>query len=176
MQHEIREIVAVVQMEQKSQSTNYVKMFFGIGSGDVHLGRRIQLAFWLQVLMQYGTGIAAAVVYSGTIYRTAGFDDVKSNWLSALCMTVGILGTAIAAFTLDRVGRRRTLYWGAVVLSGILFAMCVAFMFVPFISILHNGGSQASFMMPRINLLILHCVVVRLLILDLQWWSVSWSA
>ncbi|KAL2005216.1 hypothetical protein VTN00DRAFT_2426 [Thermoascus crustaceus] len=123
VQHEIREIVAVVQMEQESQNTNYVKMFFGIGSGDIHLGRRIQLAFWLQVHMQYGTGIAAVVVYSGTIYRTAGFDDVKSNWLSALCMTVGILGTAIAAFTLDRVGRRRTLYWGAVVLSGILFAI-----------------------------------------------------
>ncbi|KAJ9634663.1 hypothetical protein H2199_008948 [Coniosporium tulheliwenetii] len=123
VQHEYREIITVIQMEQISQSTNYFKMFFGIGSGDIHLGRRIQLAFWLQVLMQYGTGIAAVVIYSGTIYRTAGFDDLKSNWLSALSMMVGILGTAIAAFTLDRVGRRRTLYWGAVVLSIILFTI-----------------------------------------------------
>ena len=49
---EYQEIVTVVSMEHQSPTTNYVKMFFGVGSGDVHLGRRIQLAFWLQVLMQ----------------------------------------------------------------------------------------------------------------------------
>lgn len=123
VQREYREIVTVVGMEKEAESMNYVQMFFGIGSGDIHIGRRIQLAFWLQVLMQYGTGIAAVVIYSGTIFRTAGFDDLKSNWLSALMMMVGILGTAIAAYTLDRVGRRRTLYWGAVTLSIILFAI-----------------------------------------------------
>ncbi|KAF2272053.1 putative MFS sugar transporter [Westerdykella ornata] len=123
VQQEYHEILAVIDLERDNKSSNYIKMFFGIGSGDIHLGRRIQLAFWLQVLMQYGTGIAAVVIYSGTIFRTAGFDDIKSNWLSALNMMVGILGTAIAAFTIDRVGRRRTLYWGAVALSIILFTM-----------------------------------------------------
>lgn len=59
---EYNEIVTVVEEEQEVVSTNYFKMFFGIGSGDLHLGRRIQLAFWLQVLMQYGTGIAAVVI------------------------------------------------------------------------------------------------------------------
>jgi MFS family permease len=122
-QREFQEIITVIEMEKEAESMNYLQMFLGIGSGDIHIGRRIQLAFWLQVLMQYGTGIAAVVIYSGTIFRTAGFDDLKSNWLSALLMMVGILGTAIAAFTLDRVGRRRTLYWGAVVLSIILFAI-----------------------------------------------------
>ena len=121
VQHEYKEIMAVVQTEQEFENTNYIKMLFGIGSGDIHLARRIQLAFWLQVLMQYGTGIAAVVIYSGTIFRTAGFGDLKSNWLSALNMMVGILGTAIAAFTIDRVGRRRTIYWGSCVLSAILF-------------------------------------------------------
>ncbi|KAI7203923.1 general substrate transporter [Hortaea werneckii] len=120
-QREYMEIVTVVQEEQGIADTNYFKMFFGIGSGDLHLGRRIQLAFWLQVLMQYGTGIAAVVIYSGTIYRTAGYSDFKSSWLSAASMPVGILGTAIAAFTIDRVGRRRTLYWGAISLSITLF-------------------------------------------------------
>lgn len=61
-QREYREIVTVVEEEKEAATTNYFKMFFGIGSGDIHLGRRIQLAFWLQVLMQYGTGIAAVVV------------------------------------------------------------------------------------------------------------------
>lgn len=122
-QREFREMLTVIEMDKDADSMNYVQMFFGIGSGDIHIGRRIQLAFWLQVLMQYGTGIAAVVIYSGTIFRTAGFDDLKSNWLSALMSMVGILGTAIAAFTLDRVGRRSTLYWGAVVLSIVLFAI-----------------------------------------------------
>lgn len=123
VQKEYNNVLRTVQQEQEASSISYIKMFLGIGSGDVHLGRRIQLAFWLQVLMQYGTGIAAVVVYSGTIFRTAGFDDLKSNWLSALSLSVGILGTLIAAFTLDRVGRRRTLYWGSVVLSIVLFVI-----------------------------------------------------
>lgn len=38
---EYQEILEVVGMEQESPSTNYLKMFFGTGSGDVHLGRRI---------------------------------------------------------------------------------------------------------------------------------------
>ena len=120
---EYREIVTVVEMEQESKSSSYVKMFFGIGSGDTHLGRRIQLAFWLQVLMQYGTGIAAVVVYSGTIFRTAGFSDEKSGWLSALSLSLGILGTGINALVVDRLGRRMTIYWGSAALSVILFVL-----------------------------------------------------
>ena len=50
-----------------------------------------------------------------------GFGDIKSSWMTALCLSVGILGTLIAALTLDRVGRRRTLYWGSIVLSIVLF-------------------------------------------------------
>lgn len=118
---EYAEIVHVVELEREHGSINYIKMFFGIGSGEVHLGRRIQLAFWLQVLMQYGTGIASVVIYSGTIFATAGFNPRTSSALSACLMIVGIIGTAIAAKTLDRVGRRRTLYWGAISLSIILF-------------------------------------------------------
>jgi len=118
---EYKEIIAVLEMEQESSSSNYFKMFFGIGSGDIHLGRRIQLAFWLQVLMQYGTGIAAVVIYSGTIFRTAGFDAEKAGWMTALCLSLGIVGTAINAALVDRLGRRITVYWGSAALSVILF-------------------------------------------------------
>lgn len=38
-------------------------------------------------------------------------------------MSVGILGTAVAALTIDRFGRRRTLYWGAISLSIVLFVI-----------------------------------------------------
>ena len=49
---EYSEIVHVVELEKEHGSANYLRMFLGLGSGQVHLGRRIQLAFWLQVLMQ----------------------------------------------------------------------------------------------------------------------------
>lgn len=121
VKRETQEIVAVVEMEEEAQSSSYLKMFFGIGSGDVHLGRRIQLAFWLQVLMQYGTGIAAVVIYSATIFRTAGFGENKASWMSALSLTLGIPGTAINAWLVDRLGRRVTIYWGSAFLSVVLF-------------------------------------------------------
>jgi hypothetical protein len=47
---EYLEIVQVVELEREHEGTNYIKMFLGVGSGEIHLGRRIQLAFWLQVL------------------------------------------------------------------------------------------------------------------------------
>lgn len=120
---EYQEILEVVGTEQEKVSTNYIKMFFGVGSGDVHLGRRIQLVFWLQVLMQFGTGIAALVVYSGTLFRNAGFGEVKSGWLSALSLSVGILGTGINALLVDRIGRRKTIFWGSATLCVILFVI-----------------------------------------------------
>lgn len=49
---EYSEIIHVVELEKEHGDANYLKMFLGSGSGEVHLGRRIQLAFWLQVLMQ----------------------------------------------------------------------------------------------------------------------------
>jgi len=74
------------------------------------LYNNVQLAFWLQVLVQCCTSIAAVVVYSGIIFRNPGFDGLESDWLSALDNMVGILETNIAALTLVCVGRRRTLY------------------------------------------------------------------
>lgn len=49
---EYQEVCHVVELEREHGSTNYLKMFLGVGSGEVHLGRRIQLAFWLQVLSE----------------------------------------------------------------------------------------------------------------------------
>ena len=50
---EYHEIVKVIELEAEHGRTNYLKMFFGVGSGEIHLGRRIQLAFWLQVLSEF---------------------------------------------------------------------------------------------------------------------------
>lgn len=55
---ELSDIKAVVELEQEtSRCTSYFHMFFGIGSGKLHLGRRVQLVMWLQILQDW-TGIA----------------------------------------------------------------------------------------------------------------------
>lgn len=49
--HDIRNIVA---LEAKESSNNsYLHMLFGIGSGELHTGRRVQLVIWLQVIQVF---------------------------------------------------------------------------------------------------------------------------
>jgi len=43
----------------------------------------------------------------------AGFSAEKSQWISGLNNILYMFATLICVFTLDRIGRRWTLYWGA---------------------------------------------------------------
>ncbi|ETS76037.1 hypothetical protein PFICI_12981 [Pestalotiopsis fici W106-1] len=111
---EYQDIRNIVQLESKESSKNsYFHMFFGIGSGDLHTGRRVQLVIWLQIIQEW-VGIAGVTIYAPTIFRIAGFDTVKSQWISGLNNIFYMFATLICVFTLDRIGRRWTLYWGAV--------------------------------------------------------------
>lgn len=71
--------------------------------------------------MVIGTGILAITVYANTLFQTAGFTAEKSAWLSGLCNTFGILGTAASVLTVDRFGRRVSLYFGFFVQGAALF-------------------------------------------------------
>lgn len=109
--HDIRNIVA---LEAKESSNNsYLHMLFGIGSGELHTGRRVQLVIWLQIIQEW-VGIAGVTVYAPTIFGIAGYDSTKSAWISGLNNIFYMFATLICVFTLDRIGRRWTLYWGAV--------------------------------------------------------------
>lgn len=48
------------------------------------------------------------------IFRIAGFGAEKSQWISGLNNIFYMFATLICVFTLDRIGRRWTLYWGSV--------------------------------------------------------------
>ncbi|KAI0143507.1 general substrate transporter, partial [Xylariaceae sp. FL1272] len=113
-QAEYQDIRNVVQLENKeSKQNSYFHMFFGIGSGSLHTGRRVQLVIWLQILQEW-VGIAGVTVYAPTIFRIAGFDDFKSQWISGLNNIFYMFATLVCVFTLDRIGRRWTLWWGSV--------------------------------------------------------------
>ncbi|KAL1311830.1 hypothetical protein AAFC00_001905 [Neodothiora populina] len=114
-QKEFREIENVIALEKDTSDQNsYWKMFFDLGSsGKLHTGRRVQLVIWLQIIQEW-VGIAGVTVYAPTIFGIAGYDSQKSGWLSGLNDITYMFATLICVFTLDRIGRRWTLYWGAV--------------------------------------------------------------
>lgn len=99
--------------KQAGNRTSYWAMFTGQGSGDLHTGRRVQLVIWLQIMQEW-VGIAGVTIYAPTIFRIAGFNAEKSQWISGLNNIFYMFSTLLCVFTLDRIGRRWTLYWGSV--------------------------------------------------------------
>ncbi|KAE8330932.1 general substrate transporter [Aspergillus sergii] len=119
---EMREIEAVVELERNSErKITYFHMLFGIDDEDLHIARRVQLVIWLQILQSW-TGIAGVTMYAPTIFRIAGFDSQKTMWISGLNNIFYAFATTICVFTIDRFGRRWTLWWGAVGQAIAMFA------------------------------------------------------
>ncbi|KAK0803828.1 hypothetical protein LTR91_006970 [Friedmanniomyces endolithicus] len=111
---EYQDIKNIVKLEQdNSQSTSYFAMFFGIKQGKLHTARRVQLVIWLQILQEW-IGIAGITIYGPEIFTIAGIAAKDRQWVSGLNDITYMLATLICVFTLDRIGRRWTLYWGAV--------------------------------------------------------------
>ncbi|EFE40097.1 MFS monosaccharide transporter, putative [Trichophyton verrucosum HKI 0517] len=108
---EFNDIKQVAALEE-TYSTSYLSMFTGRGSGKLHIGRRVHLVVWLQIMQEW-VGIAGVTIYAPTIFRIAGFDAIKSQWISGLNNIFYMFATLICVFTLDRIGRRWTLYWGS---------------------------------------------------------------
>ncbi|KAJ6009428.1 hypothetical protein N7522_004444 [Penicillium canescens] len=120
---EMGEIEAIVALENESEEKiGYFHMLFGIGKKDLHIARRVQLVIWLQILQSW-SGIAGVTMYAPTIFKIAGFDSQKTLWISGLNNIFYAFATLICVFTLDKIGRRWTLWWGA---AGQAFAMFLA--------------------------------------------------
>ncbi|KAL8825778.1 MAG: hypothetical protein Q9170_007663 [Blastenia crenularia] len=118
---EFQDIRNNVELERKAASrTSYWSIFTGIGSGKLHIGRRVQLVIWLQIMQEW-IGIAGVTIYSPTIFGIAGLDHNTVGWVAGLNQITYTLSTLVCVFTLDRIGRRWTLYWGSIVQSICLF-------------------------------------------------------
>ena len=120
---EFQDIRNICELERKTASRqSYIAMLFGLGSGKLHTGRRVQLVIWLQIMQEW-IGIAGVTIYAPTIFRTAGIGNSDVAWISGLNTITYMFSTLICVFTLDRIGRRWTLYWGSVVQGlSLLFA------------------------------------------------------
>ena len=74
---EFQDIVASCELERSNfRNQSYVHMLFGIGSGKLHTGRRVQLVVWLQIMQEW-VGIAGVTVYAPTIFGIAGMGPDK---------------------------------------------------------------------------------------------------
>lgn len=119
---EFQDIRNIAELERKTAtSQSYFSMLFGIGSGKLHTGRRVQLVIWLQIMQEW-IGIAGVTIFAPTIFRTAGISNTDVQWISGLNTITYMFATLICVFTLDRIGRRWTLYWGSVVQGIAMFA------------------------------------------------------
>jgi MFS family permease len=126
---EFQDIVASCELERSNfRKQSYFHMLFGIGSGKLHTGRRVQLVIWLQIMQEW-VGIAGVTVYAPTIFGLAGMSPAKRQWISGLNNIFYMFATLICVFTLDRIGRRWTLYWGSVG-QGIAMALAGAFSYL----------------------------------------------
>ncbi|KAG8683802.1 hypothetical protein FRC08_014071 [Ceratobasidium sp. 394] len=124
---EVDEIEAVVQLKRtgvmqdkdgqeqvgKGMGNSYMGMLLGRGRKGSHVARRVQLVIWLQIVQEW-VGIAAVTVYAPRIFSGAGYTQNKSNLLAGVNNITYMLSTLVAVYTLDKIGRRWTLYWGSV--------------------------------------------------------------
>ncbi|KAL9099071.1 MAG: hypothetical protein Q9163_005373 [Psora crenata] len=112
---EFQDIRNMAERERKTAKRgSYFAMLFGIGSGKLHTGRRVQLVIWLQIMQEW-LGSAGVTMFAPTIFLTAGIGYADVQWISGLNTITYALATLICVFTLDRIGRRWTLYWGSIV-------------------------------------------------------------
>lgn len=123
-EEEYLQIVEAMNFEKDSAlSSNYFRMFLGYftnldpekvkKANTLHIMRRVQLVIWMQILQEW-VGIAGITVYQPEIFKQAGFTTRKSAWLSGLNNIFYMFATLVNYFTVDRWGRRFTLFWGAI--------------------------------------------------------------
>lgn len=74
----------VCELERKTaKQQNYLHIFFGIGSGKLHTGRRVHLVLWLQIMQEW-IGIAGITLHGPNIFIIAGISAKDRLWISGL--------------------------------------------------------------------------------------------
>ncbi|KAI8147134.1 general substrate transporter [Fennellomyces sp. T-0311] len=109
---EFEEIKETLLLEEKEGGEpNYWDMLFKYD--EFNIPRRVHLSIWLQIIQEL-TGIGVITVYAPESFANSGFSERTSQLLSGFNNISYMLCTLVAVFTLDRWGRRFTLFYGAV--------------------------------------------------------------
>ncbi|KAI8066256.1 general substrate transporter [Gilbertella persicaria] len=111
VQREYNEIIMAIEKETSSNEPSYLDML--IKKDPLNISRRVHLSVWLQIIQEL-TGIGVITVYAPQVFASAGFSTQTSQLLSGINNITYMLSTLVAVFTLDRWGRRFTMFYGAV--------------------------------------------------------------
>ncbi|KAI8445002.1 general substrate transporter [Phakopsora pachyrhizi] len=118
-------ILEAVQVERSKDllgATGYSTML--LKDDPQRIRRRTWLIIWLQIMQQL-VGIGVVTVFAPTVFRQAGYSSYLADLLAGVNTVSFMMSVLVAVVTLDRVGRRVTLFWGAtamgicLILSGV---------------------------------------------------------
>ncbi|KAI8883646.1 general substrate transporter [Backusella circina FSU 941] len=114
---EYEEIIAQVNHEREVQINSYAELF------KPGLLRRMVLGILVQIFQQF-TGINSIMYYAPTIFKQAGVGDTASSLIaSGVNGVLNVLATIPAVLYIDRLGRRKTMISGAIVM-GLAMLLC----------------------------------------------------
>lgn len=110
---EFAEMLAASSDVKPASPIEFAKILIGRSDSSApHLARRAWLCLFLQIMASY-TAITAVTAYAPILLSAAGYPSIKQNGLAGGLSTVGIIGTIISAYVVDKFGRRKCLIWGA---------------------------------------------------------------
>ncbi|KAG2208006.1 hypothetical protein INT46_010372 [Mucor plumbeus] len=108
---EYDDILTNIKQEESEGEPGYVSML--LKKDKLNIARRVHLSVWLQIIQEL-TGIGVITVYAPLVFTSAGFSERTAQLLSGVNNITYMLSTLVAVFTLDKWGRRFTLFYGAV--------------------------------------------------------------
>ncbi|KAI9252882.1 general substrate transporter [Phascolomyces articulosus] len=110
---EFKEIEETLRLENnEGGEPSFYKMMFE--KDQLNIPRRVHLTVWLQIIQQL-VGIGVITIYAPEVFiNSAGFSRFVSQLLSGINNISYMFSTLVAVFTLDRWGRRFTMFYGAV--------------------------------------------------------------
>lgn len=112
-EREFAEMVAASSDVKPASPIEFAKILIGRSDSSApHLARRAWLCLFLQIMASY-TAITAVTAYAPILLSAAGYPTIKQNGLAGGLSTVGIIGTIISAYVVDKFGRRKCLMAGA---------------------------------------------------------------
>lgn len=108
VQREYNDIIEAIEIEHEGD-VGYLEMF---QKDPLNIARRVHLSVWLQIIQEL-TGIGVVTVYAPQCFQKAGFSSQTSQLIAGINNITYMLSTLVAVFTLDKFGRRFSLFWGA---------------------------------------------------------------
>lgn len=122
VQREYNDIVEAIEIEHEGE-IGYLEMF---KKDPLNISRRVHLSVWLQIIQEL-TGIGVVTVYAPQCFQKAGFSSQTSQLIAGINNITYMLSTIVAILTLDKFGRRFSLFWGAAAqgISLVLLAVMV---------------------------------------------------